>query len=79
MWSVQEAKARLSEVMRRARAGEPQTIGSRDPVVVVSAEQFRAARSQKHLGRFLVETAPRGAAIELPPRGPDRGNPFGRK
>lgn len=77
MWSVQEAKARLSEVMRRARAGEPQIIGSRQPVVVISGEQLEAVRPKKHLGRFLVETAPRGAPIELPPRGPDRGDPFG--
>ena len=76
MWSVQEAKARLSEVMRRARQGEPQTIGTRDPCIVVSAEQFRASRPKRHLGRFLIDTAPRGAPIELPPRGPDRGNPF---
>jgi prevent-host-death family protein len=76
MWSVQEAKARLSEVMRRARAGEPQTIGARDPCIVVSAEQFRAARPKRHLGRFLIDTAPRGAPIELPPRGSDRGDPF---
>jgi prevent-host-death family protein len=76
MWSVQEAKARLSEVMRRARAGEPQIIGSREPVVVISAEQFKAVRPKRHLGSFLIETAPRGAPIELPPRGPDRGDPF---
>ncbi len=58
MWSVQAAKARLSEVMRRARAGEPQVIGTRDPVVVVSAEQFKLARPQKHLGRWLIEIRP---------------------
>lgn len=76
MWSVQEAKAHLSEVMRRARAGEPQVIGSRDPCVVVSARQFKASRPKKHLGRWLVESAPRGEPIDLPPRGPDRGDPF---
>jgi prevent-host-death family protein len=76
MWSVQEAKARLLELMRRAREGEPQVIGIRQPVVVVSAEQFGAARSRKHLGRFLIESAPRGEPIELPPRGLDRGDPF---
>jgi prevent-host-death family protein len=76
MWSVQEAKARLSEIMRRARAGEPQIIGTRQPVVVVSAKVFEQARPRTHRGRFLVETAPRGAPIELPPRGPDRGDPF---
>jgi prevent-host-death family protein len=73
---VQEAKARLSEVMRRARAGEPQFIGTRNPVVVLSAEQFRPARPKKHLGRMLIESAPRGEPIELPPRDFGRGDPF---
>ena len=76
MWSVQQAKAQLSEVMRRARAGEPQTIGSRDPCIVVSAKQFNTGQPKKHLGQWLVESAPRGEPIELPPRGPDRGDPF---
>lgn len=76
MWSVQEAKARLSEVMRRARAGEPQVIGTRDPVVVVSAKDFAEARPRKHLGRWLIESAPRGTPIELPPRDFGRGDPF---
>jgi prevent-host-death family protein len=77
MWSVQAAKAQLSEVMRRARAGEPQVIGSRDPCIVVSAKQFKAGATRNHLGRWLVESAPRGTPIELPPRGTDRGDPFG--
>ena len=66
----------MSEVMRRARAGEPQVIGSRDPCIVVSAKQFKPDRPKKHLGRWLVESAPRGEPMELPPRGPDRGDPF---
>lgn len=76
MWSVQEAKARLSEVMRLARAGKPQVVGTRDPVVVVSAKDFARTWPKKNLGRFLVETAPRGAPIELPPRDRGRGDPF---
>jgi prevent-host-death family protein len=76
MWSVQEAKARLSEVMRRARAGEPQVIGSRDPCVLVSARQFKASRPHDHLGRWLVDSAPRGVTIALPPRSSKRGDPF---
>lgn len=74
MWSVQEAKARLSEVMRRARAGEPQVIGSRDPCVVVSAKSL--PKQNSHLGRFLIESAPKGAALETPSRASRRGNPF---
>ena len=77
MWSVQAAKAQLSEVMRRARAGEPQIIGSRDPCIVVSAKQFETGGPRTHLGQWLVDSAPRGTPIELPPRGPDRGDPLG--
>ncbi len=76
MWSVQEAKARLSEVMRLARAGKPQIVGTRDPVVVVSAKDFAGTRPGKNLGRFLVDTAPRGEPIELPPRDHGRSDPF---
>ena len=76
MWSVQQAKARLSELMRRARGGEPQVIGVRDPCILMSADGFRTAVPEKHLGRFLVETAPRGDPLELPQRDPDRGDVF---
>jgi len=76
VWSVAEAKAKLSEILRLARAGEPQTIGSEDPCVVISAGQFERLWQPRHLGRFLIETAPRGTELELPPRGSDRGDPF---
>jgi prevent-host-death family protein len=75
-WSVAEAKARLSEILRLARAGQPQTIGSDDPCVVISAAQFEQLWQPQHLGRFLIESAPRGVELELPPRGNDRGDPF---
>jgi prevent-host-death family protein len=77
-WSVQDAKAKLSEVLRRARAGEPQVIGKADPCVVVSAESWRRARGMADgFGRWLVDTAPRGAPLELPKRkGTRRGDPF---
>jgi len=77
-WSVQDAKAKLSEVLRRARAGEPQVIGTADPCVVVSAAGWRrATEAPDGFGRWLVETAPRGAALSLPKRrGTRRGDPF---
>lgn len=74
-WTVQDAKAQLSEILRRAREGEPQRIGVTDACIVVSEKTWNE-RPQKHLGNWLIESAPRGAPIELPPRDKDRGNPF---
>jgi prevent-host-death family protein len=75
-WSVAEAKAKLSEILRLARAGEPQTIGSEEPCVVISADQFNQLWSPRHLGRFLLDSAPRGIELELPSRADHRGDPF---
>ena len=76
VWPVVDAKARLSEILRLARAGEPQTIGADDACVVVSAADFDRYWRPEPLGRFLVKSAPRGAALELPSRADNRGDPF---
>ena len=77
MWTVLEAKAKLSEVLRLAREGEPQIIGSQNPCVVISAETFQRLQPVDHLGQFLVGTAPKGIDVELPSRSdPNRSNPF---
>jgi antitoxin Phd len=41
-WKLQDAKARFSELVRRARTGEPQkvTVHGQDAVVVVDPERF---------------------------------------
>ena len=77
-WSVQSAKAQLSEILRRARAGEPQRIGEKEPCVVVSEKDWTALKSRdgRSIGRWLVENAPRGEPLELPSRKSDRGDPF---
>jgi prevent-host-death family protein len=77
-WSVQTAKAKLSEILRRARAGEPQVIGTEEPCVVVSERAWSKATAQgEELGRWLIERTPRGAALQLPKRGGTRrGDPF---
>ena len=75
IWTVQDAKAQLSELLRRARAGEPQRIGVTDACVVVSDRDWAALQSSD-LGAWLVESAPRGDDITLPPRGSRRGDPF---
>jgi prevent-host-death family protein len=42
-WPLQDAKARFSELMRKARTDGPQhvTIHGRDEVVILAAEEFR--------------------------------------
>lgn len=42
-WPLQDAKARFSELVRRAKSDGPQrvTVHGREEVVVVSAEEFR--------------------------------------
>lgn len=74
-WTVQDAKAHLSELLRRARRGEPQRIGMTDSCVVV-AEAAWEARSGQGLGAWLVDAAPRGADLPASPRGSRRGDPF---
>ena len=74
-WTVQDAKAHLSEVLRRARGGEPQRIGLRGGCVVVS-ELAWAARSGQRLGTWLVDGAPRGEPLPDTPRASRRGDPF---
>ena len=75
-WTVHDAKAQLSELLRRARAGEVQRIGVADPCVLVSEAEW-AALHPSGLGAWLVENAPRGEALELPTRGTHRDDPFG--
>lgn len=69
-WTVAEAKARLSEVLRRASEEGPQQIGKQRPVVVVPMEEWRArAAREMGLGAWLVANAPRCCDdFELPSR-----------
>lgn len=78
VWTVSEAKARLSEVLRRAEAEGPQRIGARRTYVVVpEAEWRRLAKGRPPLGKWLLEHVPRGEALDLPSRAdPPRAQPF---
>jgi prevent-host-death family protein len=76
IWTVQDAKAQLSELLRRARAGEPQRIGMTDEAcVVVSAKTWEALHPSA-LGSWLVDNAPAGDEVELPTRRSHRTDPF---
>ncbi len=49
-WKLGEAKARFSELVRRATAGQPQrvTVYGKDAVVIVAADEFDALRARQH-------------------------------
>ena len=69
VWTVADAKARLSEILRLAEEEGPQRIGTRRPFVVVP-ERVWAARafSRPPLGRWLVDNIPRGPDVDIPAR-----------
>ena len=77
VWTVAEAKARLSEVLRLAEEEGPQRIGVRKPFVVVPEHLWKQrAPERMPLGKWLVENVPRGLNLELPDRGSDRPIPL---
>ncbi len=69
VWTIAEAKARLSEILRRAEQEGPQRIGARKAFVVVPEHTWQARTSQrKSMGKWLVENMPRGIDLEPPTR-----------
>jgi antitoxin (DNA-binding transcriptional repressor) of toxin-antitoxin stability system len=76
MWSVVDAKAQLSEILRQARKGEPQFIGAQDPCVVVSLTTYQTRIAEAdHDGLWLLDQAARlQCDISLPPRSEDRAD-----
>ena len=60
VWTVAEAKARLSEILRLAESEGPQRIGTRRPFVVVPAETWDTHDNpRKPLGQWLIENVRR--------------------
>ena len=74
-WTVQDAKAHLSELLRRARAGEPQRIGVRGACVVVSEDAWQR-REGSGFGAYVVDAAPPGPDLVVPSRASQRPDPF---
>jgi prevent-host-death family protein len=69
-WQLQEAKARFSEVVRRAKEDGPQhvTVHGREEVVIVGADDFRRLAGDRN-GQALVDamrSAPWPANIDRP-------------
>jgi len=79
-WQLQAAKARFSELFRRARSDGPQyvTRGGKEAVVVLPAEEFdrltARARQPENLVEFFAQSPLAGVALDL-----DRKPDYGRK
>lgn len=77
-WQLQTAKARFSEVFRRARSEGPQyvTKAGKEAVVIVPAEQFNElvakTRQPKSLVDFFRNSPLHGMHLDLK-RDPDKG------
>ncbi len=72
-WTVAEAKARLSEILRLAEEEGPQRIGAGKTFVVAPEREWRERELAKEsdeekipFGRWLVENMPRGTNFEIP-------------
>jgi len=66
VWTVTEAKARLSEILRLAEEEGPQQIGRSKTFVVVPAADWYAKRpSRKTMGQWLVDNMPRGVNLDI--------------
>ena len=81
VWTVAEAKAKLSEILRLAETEGPQRIGSRRPFIVVPADAWYgkkepAKKERMPLGKWLVENTPRGTNLEVPDRKSNRPIPY---
>ena len=69
VWTVAEAKAHLSEILRLAEEEGPQRIGARKPFIVVPAPVWHAkTRTRKPLGQWLVDNISHGIELDIPSR-----------
>ncbi|HEX8409306.1 MAG TPA: type II toxin-antitoxin system Phd/YefM family antitoxin [Thermoanaerobaculia bacterium] len=55
-WALQDAKARFSEVVRKAKSEGPQriTVHGREEVIVISVEEYRRVKGER-TGQALVD------------------------
>ena len=69
VWTVAQAKARLSEILRLTESEGPQRIGVRRPFVVIPMALWEEKNPPpKPLGQWLIENVPRGANLQVPER-----------
>jgi len=78
-WTVSQAKAHLSTLLRYAKSGQPQIIGTREQYVVIPLVQWQR-QQRPPLGTWLVEEGAKLALADedvvLPPRHDTREIPF---
>lgn len=69
VWTIAEAKAKLSEILRLAETEGPQRIGVRKSFILVPEKLWETREPpKKHMGKWLLENMPRGIELEIPDR-----------
>lgn len=78
VWTIAEAKARLSEILRLAESEGPQRIGTRKSYVVVPEEVWnqREPAPGMPMGQWLVENLRGLGPLETPDRKDDPERPI---
>lgn len=80
IWTVSEAKARLSEILRRASEEGPQRIGTRRGYIVIDQAQWQRLYDglrRPPLGQWLLTHIEPGEPLPVPDRAdPPRALPF---
>ncbi|MDE2999605.1 MAG: prevent-host-death protein [Gemmatimonadota bacterium] len=67
VWTVAEAKARLSEILRLSVDEGPQRIGVRKSYVVVPEQVWKdQSTPRKPLGQWLIDNMPHGTNLVIP-------------
>jgi len=78
-WTVSQAKTHLSTILRRAKAGEPQIIGTREQFVIVPLDTFQK-QQRPPIGTWLIQEGAKVALedqdVILPSRHNERPVPF---
>ena len=67
VWTVAEAKAKLSEILMLAETEGPQRIGVRKSFILIPAKLWQAKESpKKPMGQWLLENMSRTGELEIP-------------
>ena len=76
VWTIADAKARLSEILRLASTEGPQRIGTQRRYVLVPEDVWdRLNPTARPLGSWLVDNMPRAAKDDEELQLPDRREP----